>query len=43
MRALVRDSVGLSSADRQRNIAGRVKLAKPVEGRQQRCSSSTTS
>jgi predicted amidophosphoribosyltransferase len=32
MRALVRDSVGLSSADRQRNIAGRVKITKPIEG-----------
>jgi predicted amidophosphoribosyltransferase len=32
LRALVRDSVGLSSADRQRNIAGRVKITKPVEG-----------
>ncbi len=32
MRALVRDSVGLSSADRQRNVAGRVKLCKPVSG-----------
>jgi predicted amidophosphoribosyltransferase len=31
LRALVRDSVGLSSADRQRNIAGRVKITKPVE------------
>jgi predicted amidophosphoribosyltransferase len=29
LRALVRDSVGLSSADRQRNIAGRVKITKP--------------
>jgi predicted amidophosphoribosyltransferase len=32
MRAFVRDSVGLSSTDRQRNIAGRVKVAKPVAG-----------
>jgi predicted amidophosphoribosyltransferase len=32
LRALVRDSVGLSSADRQRNIVGRVKIAKTVEG-----------
>ena len=32
LRALVRDSVGLSSADRQRNIVGRVKITKPVEG-----------
>jgi predicted amidophosphoribosyltransferase len=31
LRALVRDSVGLSGADRQRNIAGRVKLTKPVK------------
>jgi predicted amidophosphoribosyltransferase len=31
LRALVRDSVGLSGADRQRNIAGRVKLTKPAE------------
>jgi predicted amidophosphoribosyltransferase len=27
LRALVRDSVGLSSADRQRNVAGRVKIS----------------
>jgi predicted amidophosphoribosyltransferase len=32
LRALVRDSVGLSSADRQRNIVGRVKIAKSIEG-----------
>jgi predicted amidophosphoribosyltransferase len=32
LKALVRDSVGLSSADRQRNIVGRVKITKPVEG-----------
>jgi predicted amidophosphoribosyltransferase len=32
MRAMVRDSVGLSGADRQRNIAGRVKIIKPVSG-----------
>jgi predicted amidophosphoribosyltransferase len=32
MRAFVRDSVGLSTTDRQRNIAGRVKAAKPVAG-----------
>jgi predicted amidophosphoribosyltransferase len=32
LRALVRDSVGLSGADRQRNIAGRVKIIKPVSG-----------
>jgi predicted amidophosphoribosyltransferase len=31
-RALVADSVGLSSADRQRNIAGRVKLIRSVTG-----------
>jgi predicted amidophosphoribosyltransferase len=31
-RAFVVDSVGLSSADRQRNIAGRVKAVKPVAG-----------
>ena len=31
-RALVADSVGLSSADRQRNIAGRVKVVRPVAG-----------
>ncbi len=29
-RALVADSVGLSSSDRQRNIAGRVKVVRPV-------------
>ncbi|ORB67066.1 ComF family protein [Mycolicibacterium tusciae] len=29
-RAFVADSAGLSSADRQRNIAGRVKLVRPV-------------
>ena len=32
MRAMVRDSVGLSGADRARNIAGRVKITKPVSG-----------
>ena len=32
LRAMVRDSVGLSGADRQRNIAGRVKIIKPVAG-----------
>jgi predicted amidophosphoribosyltransferase len=32
MRAFARDSVGLSSVDRQRNVAGRVKVAKPVAG-----------
>ncbi|AGB21810.1 putative amidophosphoribosyltransferase [Mycobacterium sp. JS623] len=31
-RGFVRDSVGLSGADRQRNIAGRVKLIKPLKG-----------
>ena len=30
-RALVADSVGLSSADRQRNIAGRVKVVRPIK------------
>ena len=42
MRAFVRDSVGLSSADRQRNIAGRVKVVKPV-GRRRAASSTTSS
>jgi predicted amidophosphoribosyltransferase len=32
MKALVRDSVGLSSAARQRNVAGRVRLRVPREG-----------
>jgi predicted amidophosphoribosyltransferase len=32
LRAMVRDSVGLSGADRQRNIAGRVKIIQPVAG-----------
>ena len=32
MRALTRDSVGLSSADRQRNVAGRIRLCKQVGG-----------
>jgi predicted amidophosphoribosyltransferase len=32
-RAMVADSVGLSSADRQRNIAGRVKVVRAVGGR----------
>jgi predicted amidophosphoribosyltransferase len=32
MRALVRDSVGLSSAARQRNVIGRVKVIKPIDG-----------
>jgi predicted amidophosphoribosyltransferase len=31
-RAFVADSVGLSTADRQRNIAGRVKALRPVAG-----------
>ena len=31
MKALVRDSVGLSSAARQRNVAGRVRLCRPAE------------
>jgi predicted amidophosphoribosyltransferase len=31
-RALVRDSVGLTSADRERNLAGRIKITKPVSG-----------
>jgi predicted amidophosphoribosyltransferase len=31
-RAFVADSAGLSSADRQHNIAGRVKLVRPVRG-----------
>ncbi|PQE00550.1 phosphoribosyltransferase [Mycobacterium sp. EPG1] len=32
MRAFTRDSVGLSSAARQRNVAGRVRLTAPVTG-----------
>src|SRR6476659_6118805 len=32
LRAMVRDSVGLSGADLQRNIAGRVKIIRPVAG-----------
>jgi predicted amidophosphoribosyltransferase len=32
MRALTRDSVGLSPGQRERNIAGRVKLRTPVHG-----------
>lgn len=32
MRARARDSVGLSVADRQRNVAGRVALRRPVRG-----------
>ncbi|MGE2720936.1 ComF family protein [Mycolicibacterium celeriflavum] len=31
-RAFVADSVGLSTADRQRNIAGRVRVVRPVAG-----------
>lgn len=31
-RAFVADSVGLSSADRQRNIGGRLRLVRPVAG-----------
>jgi predicted amidophosphoribosyltransferase len=31
-RAMVADSVGLSSADRQRNIAGRVKMVRSLDG-----------
>jgi predicted amidophosphoribosyltransferase len=31
-RAMVRDSVGLTSADRERNLTGRVKITKPVSG-----------
>lgn len=31
LRALVRDSVGLSISDRRRNIAGRVKISKHIE------------
>jgi predicted amidophosphoribosyltransferase len=30
LRGMVRDSVGLSGADRQRNIAGRVAITKPI-------------
>jgi predicted amidophosphoribosyltransferase len=32
MRAFTRDSVGLSAAERQRNVAGRVRLRRPVDG-----------
>jgi predicted amidophosphoribosyltransferase len=32
MRAFVRDSVGLSSGDRERNIAGRVRQVRQVDG-----------
>jgi predicted amidophosphoribosyltransferase len=31
-RAMVRDSVGLTSSDRERNLVGRIKLRKPVSG-----------
>ncbi|WP_445169207.1 ComF family protein [Mycolicibacterium sp. Dal123E01] len=31
-KAMVRDSVGLTSADRERNLAGRIKLTKEVAG-----------
>jgi predicted amidophosphoribosyltransferase len=31
-RAMVRDSVGLTSADRERNLTGRIKLRRPVDG-----------
>ena len=43
-RALVADSVGLSSSDRQRNIAGRVKVVRPINSEgSARWWSSTTS
>lgn len=32
LKAFTRDSVGLSSADRQRNITGRIRLRAPVTG-----------
>lgn len=32
MRAFVRDSVGLSGADRERNVAGRIRRVRPVAG-----------
>ncbi|BBX17918.1 phosphoribosyltransferase [Mycolicibacterium duvalii] len=32
LKAFTRDSVGLSSADRQRNIAGRIRVSTPVGG-----------
>ena len=32
MKALVRDSVGLSSTARQKNVAGRVRLRRSTEG-----------
>lgn len=31
-RALVRDSVGLTSADRERNLFGRIKITRPIAG-----------
>ncbi|AKK26641.1 ComF family protein [Mycobacterium sp. EPa45] len=31
-KAMVRDSVGLTIADRERNLSGRIKITKPVEG-----------
>lgn len=31
-RAMVRDSVGLTSADRERNLTGRIKITRPVDG-----------
>lgn len=31
-RAMVRDSVGLTIADRERNLAGRIKLTRPISG-----------
>lgn len=33
LKAFTRDSVGLSSADRQRNVTGRIRLTKPVGSR----------
>jgi predicted amidophosphoribosyltransferase len=36
-RALVADSVGLSSSDRQRNIAGRVRVVRPINGEDGEC------
>ena len=32
LKTFTRDSVGLSSADRQANIAGRIRLLRPVSG-----------
>lgn len=31
-RAMVRDSVGLTTADRERNLNGRIKITKPISG-----------